>query len=385
VERFLTVTRAPGTNKGDVRISVNLGGGLRTKLVAVHGIKIVAVPLDNTPPPTGGNPVIWINDCDFTANDPIRQLNWASDLDWSGGVYATGVSVTASANGWQNATLVRNAIIDGIGNDALINCQMVVNVEIKNIVNPPTSEFHSDVLQYFTVTPAFDNIIVYNVLAHTNNAQGFHIGYTGHVKGPEWSNFAMVNMVNEFGSPSAQWIPDTNHLLMWNLTFPSQVVMIIDNPLGEPTTIRNLSIRDCVFNRFGFSATGGPSLSNSSWADNNHFVDTSTYGAISVGGHYTTGGTLNSLFISPVMHDFRPATGSPLRDRVNALLVPCDAAILPRSCSGQHWRSTHPKAMPARQVALDRRSCGRAASPSRCSFDDDCSTVHSQRTSSKFG
>jgi len=323
--RMLTIEAAPGTALGSVRITSDRGGGLRTKLVCVRGVTVVRTSLDNGVPPTGGSPMIWVDRCDFTSNDPSHLVNWASDAVWPGGVYATNVTVTASANGWQNTTLLRNAVIDGIGNDALINCKMVINAKVTNIVNPPESGFHSDVLQYFAVAEAFDNIIVYNLRAYNNNAQGFHIGYTGHIKGPEWSNFAFVNMLNDFSSPTAQWIPDANHVLWWNLTFPSMVVFIRDNPLGEPTTIRNLSICNSVFNRFGMDATGGPSRSDLSWASNNHFIDTTTYGAMTVGSLYTTGGTLTSLFNNPSLKDYRPASASALQGRVATPKIPCDA------------------------------------------------------------
>jgi hypothetical protein len=327
--RFLTIRSAPGTSPGDVRISAGLSGGVRTKLVTLRGVKIVGVPLDNAPPPTGGSPVIWIDQCSFTSNDPIQQVNWASSADWTGGVFVTSATVTASANGWQEATLARNIVIDGIGNDALINCRCVINAEVRNIVNPPASDFHSDVIQLFTVTPAFENLVFYNIRAVNNNAQGFHIGYTGHIKGPEWSDVAIVNMVNDFASPTAQWIPDINHLLLWNLTFPSMLVDIRDNPLGEPTTIRNLSVRNCVFNRFALDVTGGPSRYDPSWAHDNHFIDTTTYGTMTVGDNFTTGGSLVSIFANAGAQDFRPAPGSPLRTRVSVPLVPEDAANMP--------------------------------------------------------
>jgi hypothetical protein len=159
------------------------------------------------------------------------------------------------------------------------------------------------------------------------------VGYTGHVRGPDWSDIALVNMLIEAeGAYTAQWIPSTNHLLLWHSTILGAPVILRDSPLpaGQttvvPTNIRNINFRNNVFHRLTLSHTGTtPRADDSSWATDNHFIDTTTFGARVVGTFTSTGGSPASLFISPSADDYRPQTGS-LRGRFNTPIVPRDAA-----------------------------------------------------------
>jgi hypothetical protein len=98
----------------------------------------------------------------------------------------------------------------------------------------------------------------------------------------------------------------------------------------QVTTISDLSMRNCVLQRLAVLSTGSsPSISNQTWADNMHYIDTHSTGSGSPGTHVTTGGTLASLFRNPLKDDFTPAPDSPLRGRERPYTVPADVFGLP--------------------------------------------------------
>lgn len=332
-QRFLTIQPAPGLGKRDVRIVEAPGGGLRTKLIHLRNVTVVGCQLDNAQPPNSDRAVIWIHGCTFTGPSIISAVRWVSPEQYLGGVFVTNTVVRDSAEGWSGVTMLRGCTIDAIGDDAFVNCEMVVNCEARNIINPDGTGFHSDVLQYHTQTVPMENIIVYNLRAVNNESQAWNVGYTHRGTGPTWSNMAFVNVVIE-QSPngfSSSWAADVNHLLWWNMTIPVGFVFLIDHPDVQdgvyfPTRLQNFSVRGCVFHKFNLSVTSGvPTLSDPTWADNNHFIDVTSHGTMSAGTRVSTGGTLGDLFADPVGNDFSARLNSALCNREGSPLLPNDS------------------------------------------------------------
>ena len=102
---------------------------------------------------------------------------------------------------------------------------------------------------------------------------------------------------------------------------------------GATTTLTNFQIRHSVFETFAYSVTGGPPLSEID-ADNNHYIDVTSYGAATAGTNFTTGGSYDSLFYDADQGDIRPGEGSLLRSRVGNQIVPVDVQNTPRVVPG---------------------------------------------------
>ncbi|MGE3109791.1 MAG: hypothetical protein AB7G11_17000 [Phycisphaerales bacterium] len=328
-QRFLTIQTDPRIRKRDVRIVDSPGGGLRTKLVHLRNVTVVGCQLENAQPTNSDRAEIWVHGCTFMGPSLVQMVRWIAPEAYPGGAYVTNTVVRDAVEGWSGTTLVRGCTIDGIGNDALVNCLMVVNCEVRNIVNPEGTGFHSDVLQYHTQETPFENIIVYNLRAVNNTAQAWNVGYTRRGTGPAWSDVALVNVMNEQDAAgySSSWAADVNHLLWWNLTIPVGFVFIIDHP-GEQegqvyqTRLHNFSMKGCVLRKFNNTVTSGePSQSDPAWATDNHFIDVTSYGTMTAGTQFTTGGTMEQLFADPGGKDFSARPGSPLCNRGTAVVV----------------------------------------------------------------
>lgn len=332
VDRWLEIKAAPGVGRDLVRIaSATSSGGLKNLRTRLTGLTLLVSPANAAA--TGTLPMLWIDDCRMVGPTRTTDIKWVPTSGYAGGAWVTESEVQGGRYGILNARLVRNTRVSGTGDDAFTNNLMLVNVETNDLQIPAGSGYHGDVFQLHASATPLSNIIIYNLRATNCLAQPWHVGYTGHVRGPDWSDIALVNVLIEAeGTPTAQWIPSTNHLLLWHSTILGAPVILRDSPLPSgqtvvvPTTIRNISFRNNIFQRLAFSHTGTtPRADDSSWATNNHFIDTTTHGARTVGTFITTGGSASSLFINSSADDYRPQTGM-LRGRFNTPIVPRDAA-----------------------------------------------------------
>ncbi|MDX2114094.1 MAG: hypothetical protein SFZ24_00555 [Planctomycetota bacterium] len=332
VDRWLEVRAAPGVSRDQVRIVSASGGGLKTLRQRIAGITLLASPANSAA--TGTLPSLWLDGCLMTNPSRTTDIKWTPTSGYAGGIWVTSCEVQGGRYGFVGAQLVRNSKVSGTGDDTFTNCQMIVNVEVSDLRIPAGSGFHSDVFQLHASATPLSNIIVYNLVATNCAAQPWHVGYTGHVRGPDWSDIALVNILIEAeGNYTAQWIPSTNHLLLWHSTILGAPVILRDSPLVNgattpvPTNIRNFSLRHNIINRFSMSHSGMlPNAADTSWASNNHFIDTTTYGARVVGTFATTGGQFESLFVNAASDNFRPAASN-LRGRFNYPIVPRDATM----------------------------------------------------------
>ncbi len=332
-ERFLTIQTDPRIRKRDVRIVESPGGGIRTKLIHVRNVTVVGCQLENAQPPNSDRAVIWVHGCTFMGPSIVQAVRWVAPEAYLGGVYVTSTVVRDAVEGWTGATLVRGCTVDAIGNDAFVNCLMILNSEVRNIINPEGTGFHSDVLQYHTQQMPFENIIVYGLRAVNNTAQAWNMGYTRRGTGPAWSDIAFVNVLNEQDSNgySSTWAASVDHLLWWNLTIPVGFVFLIDHPDVQdgvyfPTRLHNFSMKGCVLHKFNTTVTSGePAISDPTWADNNHFIDVTSHGTMTAGTRFTTGGTPTELFVDPAAKDFTARESSVLCNREGVPLLPSDS------------------------------------------------------------
>jgi hypothetical protein len=173
---WLNIKAAPGVAKTAVSIT---GVSSVTKLMHFDGVTLRT----DVPRISGTNPTLaWFS------NSDLRGSERADGIDFAGGVYngsawvptswATDVTFTASQNAFRNGLLIRNAVIQGIGSDALSDTQTSINVTVNNIdpsgitpSNPP----HPDVYDAYART---SNIILYGISGTSGlaSAQGIAMG-----------------------------------------------------------------------------------------------------------------------------------------------------------------------------------------------------------------
>jgi hypothetical protein len=332
VDRWLEVRVAAGVDPAQVRITSTGSGGLKTHRVRIDGVVLQTSPGNAVVP--GTQPMLWLSNCTMIGVDRLTDTRWTPASNYPGGMYVTECQISSGRYGIMSATLARNVTVESTGDDAFTNNQMVVNAIVRDLRIPPGSGFHGDVVQLHASSTPHENVIVYNLRAIDCSVQPWHIGYTGHVKGPDWSNIAFVNYLveNEHQGYAAQWSVSANHLLWWHVGIIGSPTYIRDtNRTGypaDPATIRNISVRNCIFDRFHLVNTGQyPVVEDQLWAHNNHFRDTTTYGAVVVGSGATVGGTHDVLFMNPAANDFRP--------RAAILLGRCSDRLTPRDAAGE--------------------------------------------------
>ena len=315
--RFVTITAAPGVSQGDVTITS--GVGLRTKLVHVKGVT-VRVSLGQSLPASGDKAILWADNCHFIGAGRNDTTNFLTATGYQAGVYVSDSLLESMNKGCLSTTFVRNNEIRDIAGDALLNVKVALNNTINDTGPLPGDLIHADFIQFFAINPGLENIIIFNLHAtDATDTQGWHVGYTSHIVGSPWRDFAFVNLVLDMTPNfSAQWIPTANHVLWWNLTIPEGRTMILDNPLGENTTITNFDMRHCVFNAFTILNSGtSPSLNDQSWASNNHYMDTTTHAVSTPGDDVTTGGSKATLFVNASQGNYEAKPGSVLLNRLS--------------------------------------------------------------------
>jgi hypothetical protein len=215
--RWLTLTAAPGVDRADVRLTTTTSGdGLRTKLVRIANISVTPdvytrLLSSNTPL----EDYLWIDSC------WLQGLGNDVDEKWTNGwsdIFVTNTSIGQSRDGISGA-LVRNVTIRSIGSDAFTNSGVVIDSSVHE-VDRGNSNFHADVMQYFTTT-LIENRIAFGVTSTTDSGQGFFAGENVAVKdiafiGCNLSNQEGANptvaRIFQFGGP-------TNHMYVRDCEF----------------------------------------------------------------------------------------------------------------------------------------------------------------------
>jgi hypothetical protein len=332
--RWLTLAAAPGTTTDEVRLSSwespEINKGFNTALVHVKGLTVH--DLDLISGTWSATRRLWCEGCIVESTAKTRQ-NWMLRPDeWRGGVYVTDSTVRNVRNASWGATLVRNLVITDIGGDGLRDpIGLVVNCKEKNVA--PLDDDHCDIVQFVSppIASKFENVIVYGLEATENcEAQALFVQQYG--DSVMFENFAFVNYLT-YAAWGAQWQNPGKHVLLWNVQMVSPPQYLDVNKGGfmfadvgsRVTSVHDVSVKNCIFQRFNVLQTGAePSVSDASWADQNHFIDATSYMAATPGTNWSAGGTLSSLFVDAAAGNFTPVSGAPTEKRVQKPAVPAD-------------------------------------------------------------
>lgn len=306
--KYLHVTAAPGVARDEVHIVYGGSGGLKTELLRLRRVTIRTAIINAV---VSQDSSLWLDECAAVGTGRTDNIIWMPRTLWPGGRYATNTTVKSARSGLGAATLARSCRIENIGDDAFSNPMMVIDCDVVDVRIPPGSGYHTDLVQFHGSEIPVENRIIYGLRSVDCVAQGFHIGYTGHVQGPDWADIAIVNSVFSYEGYTSQWIPRANHVLWWNTTIVGGPVMIRENPGGGlPTEISNLSIVGCVFGSLRITSSTIPSVMS-----HNHFITSTPLGEASSFG--------DPKFLSA--NHLRPAHDSPLIGRILAPMVKSDA------------------------------------------------------------
>ncbi|MEX0654182.1 MAG: hypothetical protein WD151_08670, partial [Phycisphaeraceae bacterium] len=169
----LTITRAPGTERDEVRVVRGEGSGLNTKLIRFKGLTLVR-PAGGELFTTGGQTetYFWIDDC--AMQGPSIDLH--DDGDWflnTSHASVTGTTVSHNKNGLINVQLIRDVAIHDVASNAFAGYGMVVNSTVTRIYRTAdnTHDWHPDLLQ---VRGGASNRIAYGVKAGPDvSSRGF--------------------------------------------------------------------------------------------------------------------------------------------------------------------------------------------------------------------
>lgn len=326
--RWLTVEPAPGLTKDDVRIagsnSPRWWDGIRLPLQRIRDVTIVHPTSISS---TSGGAGIWLEDCLFIGPGPETDGDYASATGYhpineakfsARGVYVTDTNFEDVKRPSIEWTLARNVEFHRIGLDAFFNPRMLLNCEVHDQGNAGNVG-HRDVIQFFQGS---DNTIIYGFEA-VDNIIGQPIFSRGFDGDRRMDNAAFVNVIIDHaewdgGVHKSQWQQNSDHVLFWHVTLLNNPLLVRDDG-ADVTRLTNFSVRNSVLETLVYTATGQP-VEALDFRDN-HFIDTTSYLAISPGRVLSLG---DPMFQNRPALDYRPAQGSPLVDRVDTRLVPID-------------------------------------------------------------
>jgi len=248
----------------------------------IRRVRFKDITMRRISPQGGTNHAIWLDGAEYTYDNPVDGGILFIESDFRGGIYMTETYINKGANGPRGAALTRNTRFDTIGVDAYKNPLLAINTEIRTIGQLGVDGAHEDLIQFQGAADR-DNIIIYGLKAMENiRAQGL---FANPKSGFGMNNVAMINWLVRPETNIAQYNAAGNHVLLWHLTFLDRDWRSVDD--NNPFNIRNGSIRNCVFHRYGGAIGEFRDVSN------NHFLTGSGHGS-----NYTTGGTASSFFDS---------------------------------------------------------------------------------------
>ena len=253
---WLTIESGSDFSKDNVSIINCTPAGLRTKFLRFHNVKF-----DGTT--TGFNGIrtnnmmdsyLWVDRCDLTTSYPTVNPNQVGGLATNGwmGVYATESCAYDTGFSYRPAQLVRNCVARNIGETPIGGDATVINFTCDNYIRFEMD--HADMIHWFWNTPEpRENRIIYGLNANRFSCQSIYTEplLTG---AQRLDNLAIVNYHHSKGNIDAagSWITmDFNHLLLWNMQLPDQVLRIKDTDLSRSTDGilqgTNLDVRNCIF------------------------------------------------------------------------------------------------------------------------------------------
>lgn len=221
---WLTITRASGATKENVIIQT--GGYITTNLLRVKEITIQSSGSYGYVFVTDNPGILWF--------DRSRAMGSGRYLVHSNPVYVSHQEQYSTGSYYYNmdsalsgTPLVRGALVEYLGNDALQNVPFAVNVKVHNI-NPGLTGWHADAYQAHTAgVPPASNRILYNFHATDLHIEGIFMRTDGGTA----TNNAFVNVLIEMRDPS---VPnesdqhsfetfglngDWDHIIVWNCSF----------------------------------------------------------------------------------------------------------------------------------------------------------------------
>jgi hypothetical protein len=332
--RWITVAGKPGLTPDQVRItSCNpVGHGLNVKNVRLSNLTLYG-DMQIIPGSPEISPRVWADGCVLDGGSKsVYPVYFDPSGQWRGGIFVTNCTMKNLGRAAYGYQLARDLVIHDVGEDAIRNSGgLVVDCSVQDLV-PVVQGVHPDLVQWDAAPGSqIENMVVYGLKADDIISQGLFIRLNAGSPTPE--NLAFVNC-DMHVQGSTQFLHDIHHMLIWNCNFltsgGSGGSFIMSDDVDQTTTIHNLSLRNTVIQYFSAHCTTEPLVTDPSWADNNHFIDMTTYGAMSPGTNVTTGSSVDSLFRA-FPTDTTPAAGSVLVNRVTTLLVPADAAGVARS------------------------------------------------------
>ncbi len=320
-DRWIRLTPAPGVSRGEVVFDASSAAGFRTRLVHADGVTFRgSLQLTSTAPPYLADSYVWVNDCVLEGPGPGVDSGFFSTTDWTG-TYFTGCDVSNNRNGIRSATFTRDCHVHDISSSPFGASPMVVNSRCADRFD--STQFHGDVFHWFQESNSLENFILYGVRAVDFDSQGVfaEVMPAAGGEGPfvTMDNVAMVDVHMSKDASSASgswWNRSTNHLLLWNVSFPDQPFRWGQSEVG--TVLENVSIVGSVFHAFSIS-----DLPASSDVRHVHYTNPDYYLGTFPGTDVTFG---DPGFKDPENGDYTPRPSSPLLGRVRSLLVPVDAA-----------------------------------------------------------
>ena len=307
--RWITIESAPGVARDAVRLDSVDTGGLKTRKVHLKDLTVDGIAMTSV---SGGICAIWVDNCVMEAGGRLDNHLFLPPTTWASGIYLTRTTIREVQKAMSTVNFAREVLIHDIGSDAFKNARLVLNSTVRDIDNTDVAP-HPDVLQFHG--SEFDNIIVYGLKAVENiDAQGIFVrrdGNDGH-----FDNSAFINVILKSEEYAGQWQHSADHLVMWHFVHLTRPFWMRDDSYDDDliTRLRNVSIRNCVFDSLIYDITDGPKPLELS--DNCHFVRYDP-----VGTNATTG---DPMFVDEDALDFHPLPESPLQSRVDEILVPFD-------------------------------------------------------------
>ena len=188
-------------------------------------------------------------------------------------------------------------------------------------IDPGTTEFHPDVIQFSGVGQSKENFIYYGIEAFNLHSQCIFANGVSSL-----DNVALVNL--SFGkadvsSQMSQWrVDSSDHLLFWGITLHNQRMQFREG------TLTNLSVMGCCWQKLH----SGDIVLNDDDFISNHYVEYDVYAALTPGTDVSVG---DPLFDDQAANNFKPAPGSLLLNRVVVPPIPVDitGAQRPAPCS----------------------------------------------------
>ncbi len=339
--RWVTIEPAAGATQAQVIIVPNpaLPSYQRTNVLPKLRLRNVTVRTNSLNYVYPYNPqtterLVWfdnvkIEGTGFFGTTPANSTSKSTTLTDSGNprMFYSDVQISNTAApefGTDSTILMRNVKGRDIGTDFSNSKTLMVNIEMDHLKSRHDLGSHPDFIQTtardirYAPPLNLDNMIVYNV-------KGIDIGAQTAIGANTMKNVALVNFQTSkhIGDPQvALWMPgavdngETDHILFWGVGIYNGVLVV---NRGNQT---NIDFKGSFVEKMMHD---GNNHNISGWTGAyNHFMDSLSWAALTVGTPVYNGGSLSSLFRDHENQDFHPSSGSALGNKISNLFIPAD-------------------------------------------------------------